>query len=357
VPATVKRNESERLVAVISSRIAARTEGGRFYPARLSPADRSELRSTLHRLHNELRVSLLEISRMLGRSQYFLWRLFANLEIPRRGVAEANALSAPIRTRRKRTPFSGPDSERAYLLGFTCGDLTAWQVSGTSVMVSSTTTHPAFVELFKRMFGGHGPLYCYPMREAAKGYRWKVATRLDNSFRFLFAPRADGLDWASTNRELFMEWLAGFTDSDGSIHVARALEGVRIRLLLYNTDLALLKSLKQILERFGFGPNGPYVTMPKGTVTPYARYTKDLWSLPLQRSWEAQKLLMELPLRHREKQGSKAIALSVRKGDRWKLLGPLVREARRKVEEEVQMFRKEAEIEYEKRHGTSFASD
>ena len=286
---------------------------------------------------------------MLGRRQFSVWKLFVALGVPRRGVAQANTTSAPLRTHHKRTAFVGSESDRAYMLGFASGDLTAWQVSGTSVMVTSTTTHPAFVELFHQMFDGHGPVYQYPMYEEGKGYRWKVATRLDNSFRFLLTSRMQGLEWA-TDGGLVTHWLAGFTDSDGSIQISRAYNGVRMKLNLYNTNLELLVRLKNQIERLGLFPSGPYVTMPKGSSTPYGTYTKDLWNLPLQRTWEAQKLLRNLPVRHRERQELKRIIISISKGARWKDIAPVVREARRKVEEEVEDFAKVAENEYTSRH-------
>ena len=258
-------------------------------------------------------------------------------------------MSAPLRTHHERTPFVASESDRAYILGFASGDLTAWQVSGTSVMVTSTTTHQAFVDLFHQMFDGHGPVYQYPMYEEGKGYRWKVATRLDNSFRFLLTPRMKGLEWASDSR-LLIHCLAGFTDSDGSIQISRASNGVRIKLNLYNTDLELLVRLKGEMGRLGFFPNGPYVTMRKGTSTPYGRYTKDLWNLPLQRTWEAQKLLRALPVRHRERKELKEIVASISKGAKWADIAPVVREARRKVEKEVEDFAKVAENEYRARH-------
>jgi len=75
-----------------------------------------------------------------------------------------------------------------------------------------------------------------------------------------------------------------------------------------------------------------------------------LWNLPLQRTWEAQKLLRNLPVRHRERQELKRIIISISKGARWKEIAPVVREARRKVEEEVGDFAKVAENEYTSRH-------
>src|SRR5712692_6190869 len=236
-PQTSATHDENRanLISVAAKIIAARTDGGRFYFAQVSKSEREELRQSFNRLHNELNVSVLQIARMLGRTQSSVWQLFVALSVPRRGVSEASKMSAPLRTHHKRTPFVGSESDRAYMLGFASGDLTAWQVSGTSVMVSSTTTHPAFVELFHQMFDGHGPVYQYPMYEKGKGYRWKVATRLDNSFRFLLTPRMQGLEWA-TDGGVLTHWLAGITDSDGSIQISRASNGVRMKLNLYNTD-------------------------------------------------------------------------------------------------------------------------
>src|SRR5438445_9221636 len=199
------------------------------------------------------------------------------------------------------------------------------------------------------MFDGHGPVYQYPMYEEGKGYRWKVATRLDNSFRFLLTPRMEGLEWASNSGRL-LHWLAGFTDSDGSIQISRASNGVRMKLNLYNTNLDLLVRLKGQIERLGFFPSGPYVVMAKGRSTPYGTYTKDLWNLPLQRKWETQKLLRNLPVRHRERRELKGIVESISRGATWDDVGPLVREARRKVEKEVEDFAKVAEKEYRVRH-------
>jgi len=199
------------------------------------------------------------------------------------------------------------------------------------------------------MFDEHGPVYQYPMYEEGKGYRWKVATRLDNSFRFLLTPRMKGLEWASDSG-LLTSWLAGFTDSDGSIQISRSYNGVRMKLNLYNTDYGPLVRLEGQMERLGFFPNGPYVTMAKGRSTPYGTYTKDLWNLPLQRTWEARKLLRDLPMRHRERQVLRRIVAPISKGARWKDIAPVVREAREKVEKEVEDFAKVAEKEYRTRH-------
>src|SRR5436853_4556154 len=84
---SITHNENRAdLIAVAAKIIAARTDGRRFYFARVSESEREELRQSFNRLHNELNVSVLQIARMLGRTQSSVWQLFIALNVPRRGV-------------------------------------------------------------------------------------------------------------------------------------------------------------------------------------------------------------------------------------------------------------------------------
>jgi hypothetical protein len=117
----------------------------------LSGEQKQKMFVVLDGLHNGKRVSLLQISKEVGKSYTKIWGLCDALKIPIRTVGEANTNSTSSRTKNKRTPFDGTREEAAYMLGFKNGDLTAWQVSGTAVMMTSTTTHPAFSEPFRRL--------------------------------------------------------------------------------------------------------------------------------------------------------------------------------------------------------------
>lgn len=203
----------------------------------LSEDEKQRIREVLDELHNGRRLSLLRISQMVGKSYTKIWGLCRALEMPTRNVAEADRNSAELRSKHKRSPFDGTEEERAYMLGFKNGDLTALQVSGTAVMVTSTTTHPAFANLFRELFEKYGPVYQYPMQEKGKGYKWKLAVRLDNSFQFLLASGAIALSLVSRDRRAFMSWLAGLLDSDGSINLTHSNKHARILLVLHNTDL------------------------------------------------------------------------------------------------------------------------
>src|SRR6266550_2819802 len=151
----------------------------------LDDRDKQKIRRVLDKLHNVKMLSLLRISKEIGCSYTKVWGLCRALGVPTRGRAEADRNSAPERSKRPKRPFDGTDEEKAYILGFCQGDLNARQVSSLAIFVSSTTTHPAFAKLFHELFERYGPVYQYPMYEAGKGYKWKLAVRLDNSFQFL----------------------------------------------------------------------------------------------------------------------------------------------------------------------------
>lgn len=142
-PAGVVYTQAER--EVLSFLAASKRADLRW----LSEERRAKLRTALDGLHNGKKISLLRISKDVGRSCFSIWGLCRSLGIHTRGVAEAQANSAVTRSKHRRRPFDGTEEDRAYKLGFKNGDVTAWQVSGTAVMVTSTTTHPAFAKLFR----------------------------------------------------------------------------------------------------------------------------------------------------------------------------------------------------------------
>src|SRR5207248_6072896 len=138
--------------------------------------------------------------------------------------------------------------------------------------------------------------------EAGKGHKWKLAVRLDNTFRFLLRSALEASQLYSHERSLFLSWLAGFVDADGSIHIGENNCCTRISLGIGNTDKALLEHMRTTLASIGYHSDGPYLTRKAGTRTPLGiSYRNDFWLLQLQRSEEVRRLLNELPIRHAEK--------------------------------------------------------
>jgi hypothetical protein len=320
----------------------------------LSEEQKAKIRTTIDHLHNDRNLSLLRISKEIGKSYTAIWGLCRALEIHTRNLAEADTASAESRSKHKRTAFDGSEEDRAYMLGFKNGDLTAWQVSGTAVMVTSTTTHPAFADLFHKLFQRYSHVYQYPMFEEGRGYKWKLAARLDNSFRFLLCTAIEAAELFAANRRLYISWLAGLIDSDGNIQSSQDRGYDRVRIIIYNSNLALLESIIAHSRSIGFEFTGPYLVQKAGTITQRGiRYTKDHWQIDLQQTKAAQNLLFELPIQHSEKIERKALAMNVGH-EPWNEIEAKLLVLRNGIKQGVVKFRTLAEESYRNKHGKGF---
>jgi hypothetical protein len=317
----------------------------------LSEEQKQKLKMVLDGLHNGKRISLFRISKEVGKSYNVIWGLCRALQIHTRNVAEASTESAASRSKHKRKSFDGTQEQEAYILGFRHGDLTAWQISGTAIMVTSTTTHPAFATLFRELFESYGHVYEYPMYEEGKGYKWKVAIRLDNSFRFLLYSAEEAVKSLASNRRAFLSWLAGLVDADGSIYFTNNAGHVRITLAIGITKPELLKSIVSMIASLGYKADGPYLAYKAGARTPHGIvYVNDLWRIYFQRSEETQQLLRELPIRHPEKIVQKELAISLSQPTKWTEIEARVRDIRWQIEAETDQFVEHAKQEYLRKH-------
>jgi hypothetical protein len=144
-----------------------------------------------------------QIGAALGKSASFGWTLSGRLGIETRSQNEGKELAAAARITTIRNPFSGAAVDKLYAQDFAEGDLDVRRVSSAAIMASSTTTHPAFSRCFRELFQENGPIYHYPSLDSQMGYRWKVATRLDNSFEFLLPSQRRAYPEVLSTPELF----------------------------------------------------------------------------------------------------------------------------------------------------------
>ncbi|MDA4135834.1 MAG: LAGLIDADG family homing endonuclease [Thaumarchaeota archaeon] len=316
----------------------------------LSEEQKGKIKTVLDGLHNEKKISLLRVSKEVGRSYTAIWGLCRALNIHTRSVAEADKESAASRSKHKRTPFKGSPEDAAYMVGFKNGDLTAWQVSGTAVMVTSTTTHPAFARLFHDLFDKYGKVYEYPMYDGERGYKWKLGTRLDNSFQFLLTNSEDALTGFASSESLFLSWLAGLLDADGHINIGIDRSYTRVRLDFGSINLSLLGSLKKVLLSLDYSPTGPYAGQKAGFTTPRGiTYNSDMWRLDIQGTADARRLLTNLPIRHLEKIQKKELALSLQSSSDFQEAKTRLGEIKSSIRAQVSRFIEEAQRSYEER--------
>lgn len=140
---------------------------------------KSESPITAYRLRQSYvleKKSTRQIAKELGIAQSSVRRWMKRFRIPaRRG-------GCPLKY--PRSPFSGDEGEKAYLLGLRAGDLYAQQRTPNTVEVTTATTHPAMIDLFHDVFGKYGHCNKYP-RRSNMGYEWALYCGLDTSFGFL----------------------------------------------------------------------------------------------------------------------------------------------------------------------------
>jgi len=166
---------------------------------------------------------------------------------------------------------------------------------------------------------------------------------LDESFGFLLASKLEPCEHF-TSTQAGAAYLAGFFDAEGSIGIYRNAKTTALVLAFYNTDLGLLRRIHQTLSALGYHPLRPYLDKKKGLRLPgfQIEMKKDYWRVLVATFEESQDILRVLPLRHREKNLKKNLALSIRKGVRWAAVVKKVRSIRLLIRNERDGFVAEA---------------
>jgi hypothetical protein len=165
----------------------------------------------------------------------------------------------------KRKPFDGTDEDKAYLLGVAHGDFHVSRPFGDAVRVSTSTTHPAMVELFERLFGQYGHVYPHPRYKKDTGtYSWNIQVILDKSFDFLLYGREDCREWVASRHSTMLAYLAGLIDAEGYIRPHANPRTIGLIVSIWNTDTRLLEFAYRCLMQLGYRPLEPYLSQLPG---------------------------------------------------------------------------------------------
>ena len=209
------------------------------------------------------------------------------LHLKGRGVERRTRVEAQIRavTKHIRLPFKGDDRDRAYLIGFSIGDLNV-SSHGRAIRVKTATTHPSMAELITNLFQKHGHILLAPRRSGLAGFEWSIQCDLDSSFGFLLAASRSLPEWVF-NDDNFPSFTAGLFDAEGSIWFNRSNN-------LF--ELSITNSNRGMLERVTRGLN-------KLNLSPYLGFSKgsSVWKLQLWRPDEVHRFLSLIPVKHPER--------------------------------------------------------
>ncbi|MDA4116029.1 MAG: LAGLIDADG family homing endonuclease [Thaumarchaeota archaeon] len=304
----------------------------------------------MEHLYHTQGASMTDIADLIGNktSGYVSW-LFGQLGIQAKPFEQARLQGIIDKVRiHERKPFDGTDEDKAYMLGLRHGDLSASTPWKGAVRISTSTTHPAMVELFESLFVSKGHVYRYPRyKKDTSTYEWNISANVDGSFIFLLESEAESWEWIGRFESTVLAYLAGLFDAEGHVGIYRNARTTALTLTFYNTNLGLLSLVHTWLTTLGYSPLKPYLDKPKGFRSPgyHIEMKKDYWRLVIATFEESQSLLTKLPLRHREKIMKKRLGLAISRGDRWTDVRDRVAEIRQAIRSERNAFVAEAETQ------------
>lgn len=193
-------------------------------------------KKTLTKLYSS-KLSLKDIGEVLGCSSAAVLKKFRQFNIPTRTPWQNNIVH-------KRSDFSNNLQEKAYLLGFRIGDLNIKQKSPNSfIIVKSNTTHVEQKNLLKNLFSKYGPVWISKSNGHTNIFHF--TSSLNNSFSFLIPKHTQIPGWILKSKKLFLSFLAGYTDAEGSIGIYNKRAAIRIG----SYDKDILKQIYTSLNR------------------------------------------------------------------------------------------------------------
>jgi intein/homing endonuclease len=320
----------------------------------LDEETRGRIRAVMEYLHWVREVSMTDIAELIGSktSGYVSW-LFKKIEVKARDFEEGRLKGIADARKHKRNPFDGTDEDKAYLLGISHGDFHVSRPFGDTVRVSTSSTHPAMVELFRNLFEKYGHVYQHSrFKKDTHTYEWNLSTILDVSFSFLLEPRTECRGWIFRRPSTVLAYLAGLFDAEGTIGVYPNARTTSVQVVYYNTDLDLIQCVQKWLVHLGYRALDPYLDKKIGFRSPgfHIEMKKNYWRVMVGTFEEAQDFLLKLPLVHRERTAKRNLALSIKKGTLWSEVAPKRDALRKSVDDEVAAFTKQAEEDYLRRH-------
>jgi hypothetical protein len=234
------------------------------------------------------------------------------------------------------------------MLGLRYGDLYVAPYK-KGIVVSTTTTHPAMAELFWRTFREYGRIYMHPVfnREVER-YQWVLRVHLHDSFAFLLDKPLRPPEWA-LRRDVFLHFLAGFFDAEGSIVITTRIRQKRWRVIeitlnIHNTRKTLLRAIASRMRRYH-----PTIELSqqKGDVASGygAMRKRNLWRIVVRRSLALRQLFAWLSIRHPEKVLKSSIAKAALDGLPYDDVRNSVAGLRKQIKEEVGAFANLAEVQ------------
>lgn len=197
---------------------------------------------TLEYLYLKKRLSSRKIAKLYDCAYSCIDSRIRKLGLPVKTLAAAHITTS-------RHPFSGNLSERAYLTGFSIGDLRVRKVykNSETILIDCGSTKKEQIRLIKGLFGKYGRVWISKPKENGKT---QIECGLNLSFSFLLGKFSKFPTWVSKSRKLILFAIAGFSDAEGSFFIGK--NGKYAGFAIGNYNQTILKQINEWLHNLRF---------------------------------------------------------------------------------------------------------
>lgn len=263
----------------------------------------------LKELYWEKKLSAYKIAEVYNCSASAVFGKLRRYNIPRRTDVEGIILTNNERCRKiakavskyAKKNFNGSKTEKAYLIGFSLGDMNITKRKyGETVYASSCTTKNEQVRLMENLFKQFGHFRIDKSKKDTKNGRinnFQFTAYLNSSFDFLLNKKDKIKKWILGNNNYFLPFLAGYIDAEGSFGVYNGFG----EFALGSYDRNIIRQIHRRLQLLGVETTIPRIMVRGGYIDKRGiRTLNDLWSLKMRRKNELYNFinLIEPYIRH-----------------------------------------------------------
>lgn len=209
-------------------------------------------KNKLKKLYISKRMSSRKIAKIYKCAYSTIDRKIREFGFPIKTLAAAHIFS-------HRADFSGNLKEKAYLVGFSIGDLRVRKVykNSETIHVDCASTKPEQIFLIKKLFKKYGKIWISKPKTNGK---IQIEVSVNQSFSFLLPKYTLFPIWVMKRQKIFLNILAGFIDAEGSFFVSTSknyaafslgnynkllLEQINLRLKENNFNTRLFRGVKK----------------------------------------------------------------------------------------------------------------
>lgn len=188
------------------------------------------------------------------------------------GIQKRSASDA--RTRYEKRNFSENITEKAYLLGFRLGDLSAYQTSSRSdvIIIRCHTTQMVQVDLLNKLFLPYGQVTVSDGR-----YGFNVNCYVDKTFDFLLPKHMRVPAYIERLEQSIWAFIAGYVDAEGSFGINQG----KARFKVDSYDVHILEWMVAIFQKSSLSVKFRQIASQGQLQYRLGTFHKDLWRLEI----------------------------------------------------------------------------